>query len=483
MLTRRLFAILLALKTPALAQNVVGSSGVGGRVLPLPQQQTPPPPPPSSATVAFALNPANNYMDASFPGLSFEKESMCVPLLWDARNTKLVALLKLISPSITMRFGANEFCKYNANGTGTKYTIGANSEIAPVNIQQLAGFVQALGAKLIYDCPLWGDNYDPPNEAAEIAYVDSLLRPHILFYQFGNEPDLFGAWNNVYWDMWLALQSAAAAAVPGAKFGGASCALPSSGDNNTTNAQWTGPFADMMAGMDLLSCVTHHYYPWLDGDGGKYSNTQTLATWSPDSFLDANVASPLQTIAQRNGIPWRMEETNSVNDGGQPRYSDAFGAAVWVVDYCFQLAKWGCAGVNFHVGDNSPPYSPFDIDYTTGALTWIKPTFYGMLFVGQMLPGRLMDVSGAPATLQAYGVANDDGSYSVALQNKDSNPVTLTIQLPAGVAMASSMVLTDPGGLSAYTYTGGAPSGGTSFGGAAVQLVLLSQDTESQGRG
>jgi hypothetical protein len=215
MLTRRLFAILLALKTPALAQNVVGSSGVGGRVLPLPQQQTPPPPPPSSATVAFALNPANNYMDASFPGLSFEKESMCVPLLWDARNAKLVALLKLISPSITMRFGANEFCKYNASGTGTNYTIGANSEIAPVNIQQLAGFVQALDAKLIYDCPLRGDNYDPSNEAAEIAYVDSLLRPHILFYQFGNEPDLFGAWNNVYWDMWLALQSAAAAAVPG----------------------------------------------------------------------------------------------------------------------------------------------------------------------------------------------------------------------------------------------------------------------------
>lgn len=432
--------------------------------------------PPITNTITFSTNSANNHIDTDYPGLSFEKEGMCVPNLWSAQNIKLISLLKLISPNMVMRFGANEFCRFNPNGSGTNYSIGSISEIAPINIQQLAGFVGALNAKLIYDVPIWGDSYNPSQEAAEIAYVDSVLGPSILFYQFGNEPDLNGAFNNNYWNKWNDLYSTVKQVVPNARFGGASCALPSSGDNNSTNEVWTGAFASMMSGK--LSCLTHHYYALLYGQGGEYSNTQNMATVSPDTFLDAYVASSMQTICTRNSIPeWRMEECNSINQGGQDHYSNAFGAAIWVIDFAFQCAKYGCKGVNFHVGEYTPPYSPFDIDYGTGALTRIKPTFYGMLAVGQMLPGRLMDASsGLSSMVRAYGVANDDGSYSVATINTDSSPVTLTISLPRNIVSASSMVLTDIGGLSGYTYGDGytylSPINPppTTFGGTSVQL-------------
>jgi hypothetical protein len=48
------------------------------------------------------------------------------------------------------------------------------------------------------------------------------------------------------------------------------------------------------------------------------------------------------------GLPVRVSELNSLYHWGQRGASDAFVAAVWAADVCFEFLAAGAAGVNFH---------------------------------------------------------------------------------------------------------------------------------------
>jgi hypothetical protein len=444
------------------------------------QQAGPPPgfvlPPSPPLGITVTTNAANTAMDSTFMGLSFEKEQMCIPNYLNAANTALVALYRLLGPSIVLRFGGNEYCTWNASGPGHTYVVGANSEIAPADIAQLNAFVTATGSKVIYECPLWL-NYNPTNEADEIAHLDAALGNKVLWYQFGNEPDLVGAYVSDYWNRWLALVGATRARVPAATFGGPSCAEPGPPGSDSAHSvgTWTAPFASDMAGAGYLTGITKHFYKGLKG-----SMTMDQMAGAPDGILD-QISSDLQALTRNlightPSLKWRYEECNSMTQGGQDRISNAFGAALWVIDFCFETAKFGCSGVNFHVGDFDADYAPYNVVYATGALTAVMPDFYGMLLVSQMLPGRLMDVTqtGVPTTLNTYAVAKNDGSFAVAVSNKSRTAaVTTTITFPRAPAAAWSMLLTNPTtvapvGLDAYYLNSGFQQ--TTFGGASVGL-------------
>lgn len=54
-----------------------------------------------------------------------------------------------------------------------------------------------------------------------------------------------------------------------------------------------------------------------------------------------------------------MFETNTASCGGFPGISDAFGAALWGLDYAMQLAYSNFSGALFHVGGQNVYYNPF----------------------------------------------------------------------------------------------------------------------------
>jgi len=54
-----------------------------------------------------------------------------------------------------------------------------------------------------------------------------------------------------------------------------------------------------------------------------------------------------------------MFETNTASCGGFPGISDAFGAALWGVDWAMQMAAMNFSGALFHVGGQSVSYNPF----------------------------------------------------------------------------------------------------------------------------
>jgi hypothetical protein len=71
----------------------------------------------------------------------------------------------------------------------------------------------------------------------------------------------------------------------------------------------------------------------------------------------APVLEKLARYRRAYGLPYRIVETNSVYDGGQPGVSDTLGAALWGLELMFEAAAAGAVGVNFHTGAHSP-YTP-----------------------------------------------------------------------------------------------------------------------------
>src|SRR6202023_2346973 len=59
-----------------------------------------------------------------------------------------------------------------------------------------------------------------------------------------------------------------------------------------------------------------------------------------------------QAAAKSAGKPWRMCETASFSGGGKAGVSDTFASALWVLDYVWELASFGGAGVNMETGVN-----------------------------------------------------------------------------------------------------------------------------------
>ncbi len=54
-------------------------------------------------------------------------------------------------------------------------------------------------------------------------------------------------------------------------------------------------------------------------------------------------------VAHRYGLPFRVDELNSVACGGKRGVSDTFASALWAVDSLFEMARVGVSGVNFHM--------------------------------------------------------------------------------------------------------------------------------------
>ena len=86
------------------------------------------------------------------------------------------------------------------------------------------------------------------------------------------------------------------------------------------------------------------------------------------------------------GLALRLGETGSAWGGGVPGFSDSFAAALFTLDFFFELANAGLDGVNLHnAGMNA--YSPIqeDVDKKTGKTLGITANapFYGMLLFAE----------------------------------------------------------------------------------------------------
>jgi hypothetical protein len=396
---------------------------------------------PATATVSFSstglpLNP-------SFVGLSYEKQDLTTGL-FSSTNTPLINLFSLLGPGV-LRIGGGSSDQLAWNGVTTSTT--AETSFTPAEVDTFTGFAKALPStwSTIYGINL--ENNTPANAAAEAVYAQKDLGSSLLGFEIGNEPDSYGSpWTfNSYLSAWQAEESAITASVPGwdngTGSGGWIVEGPDEGYPGLDQLEmWVDPFASNES--HVASLLTQHYY---------YSGP-TGATMQAILTPDTTTLLPLVTniVGAANGkqaLGARITEAGSYGSGGVLGVSNAFGSALWSLDFMLTAAQNGVKGVNFHGGDNSP-YSP--INNTGATITSIGPEFYAMKMMsmipagGSVVPATVT-LSPSTANFSAYGVQASDGSITAVLNNKEVNyTVSTSLNLGSNVTSVELISLTAP---------------------------------------
>ncbi|RQR38054.1 hypothetical protein DIE23_03855 [Burkholderia sp. Bp9143] len=93
-----------------------------------------------------------------------------------------------------------------------------------------------------------------------------------------------------------------------------------------------------------------------------------------------------QAVAQKAGVPFRMDEANSYFYSTKPAgVSDVFASALWAIDFIFTHAQYGASGLNFH--NNGSLESDTAIADSQGDVTAVQPVYYALRLFSQIFAG------------------------------------------------------------------------------------------------
>ncbi len=205
-----------------------------------------------------------------------------------------------------------------------------------------------------------------------------------------------------------------------------------------------------------VSLLTLHYYAAWSSEPATMTRLLTPDPYVPTSLAQTNAAAVAANIT--GGV--RYSECNSVSGSSIPGLTDAFGAALWTIDFLFVNAFNQSTGVAFNGGGHGAgSYTPLVDDLTN--VTGIGPDFYG-LFAYSLISkgGTLMTTKVAPAysTFSAYAIEQPDGSTDFILSNKNSyTTVTVAVKPQTSFSQATTLLLTAP----SLTSTSGFTLGGS----------------------
>jgi uncharacterized protein (TIGR03437 family) len=392
-----------------------GVWGVGGLVSPLLSAASQPVPsgPITSATVTVATT-VNGVIGPGFAGLSYEKSQMANSF-FSPENTDAIGLFKLIGPSL-LRIGGNSVDKTTWMPAGSGRTSG---QVAPSDIDALAGFLEACGWQALYGTNLAQST--PTLAADEIAYAVQSLGSSLYGIEIGNEVDLYGGnyfatWSFAdYFALWQSFVAAILAGSPNVSLTGPVAASNISG--------YVAPFAKAEGKSVIL--LSDHYYR----ANGQLASSNIDLLISPDANI-VTQAKAMKAISQSVDVPFRFAETNSFYNGGAPNVSDSYASALWVIDHLFACASNGAQGINLHGGGDSAGYTP--IADSAGVVVGARPEFYGVTLFTLAGQGTVQQttISAGSLNVTAYAIKAVSGAYSIIINNKDQTQnLNVTIQL------------------------------------------------------
>jgi len=389
-----------------------------------------------NASVAVGYDQPGRAISEHFIGLSYESAILASPDYLSPHNLSVMGLLRGLGPGAVLRLGGNSSERTVWRDTGDRSEVGS-FVITPAAIDTVAVLLNALNWRLIYGLNLARGT--PEAAAEEAAYVARAVGPRLLAFQIGNEPDGFGRWSRVrpqsynfdaFLAEWRQYCTAIRARLPTVRF---------AGPDIIAEPSWIRPFIE--AAGDELVLVTRHYY--ADGPAGApHISLARLLRSAPQA---KTMLDEMRSIGESSRLPFRIAETNSIFNEGQPGVSDAFGSALWGAEFMFQVAEAGGEGVNFHTGD-AKAYTP--IGPGPDGRHVARPLYYGMLMFKEvargasMLPSRL---AAPDVNMAAYATRAADDALKVCLINKDfEKGARVAIEAGRGFASAALLRLTAP---------------------------------------
>ncbi|KAF8995398.1 glycoside hydrolase family 79 protein [Cyathus striatus] len=152
--------------------------------------------------------------------------------------------------------------------------------------------------------------------------------------------------------------------------------------------------------------------------------------------------------------PFIMFETNTASCGGFQGISDTYGAALWALDYGFQMAFANFTHALLHVGGQNVFYNPFTPPPTNQSTfnEWtVGSTYYSTLVIaeafGKTNTSRIVDLLANDNNehTPAYAIYENDKLSKYALFNYIDDPtgasdMTVSITVPGGTVPSSVKV-------------------------------------------
>lgn len=374
-----------------------------------------------------------------FLGFGYETSAVAQTNYFSAHNAILIRLYHNLGSQGLIRVGGNisDHTRYVPDGISAVRTERGVTIINHRNLSDLAGFARATGWRV-----MWGLNLGTGSKKAaaqEAVAVTHVLGIHLQSFQIGNEVDLHGRYELKYGDFdsyysnYLAYKSAIRALLPSSVL---------SGPDVAGNMAWLRAFAKN-EGKDIR-LLTHHYY--RTGAGTPDASIENLL--QPDLGWEKRLRQ-LQAISRDSGVPFRINEVNSFYGGGKAGVSDTFASALWCLDYMYELAAYGCEGINLEADINQlgwiSYYSP--IVHDAAGNCHVRPEYYGMLAFALARGGDLLKLSLQKGDMNLSAYANKDelGRLWITVVNQDlSRDAELTVAVPVGYMRPEAFRLEAP---------------------------------------
>lgn len=342
-------------------------------------------------------------------------------------------------------------------------------------------FCNEIDANLIWTLPVEA-NY---NVSTYTSFATSMINDqqgkgytYKTVFAIGNEPDINGVdeptWQTRFDAYFNSLRSAIGSSVLLA--GAGACCDVTYSNKLSKDGVYLG------SNKANIGYMTLHSYP--EGGASDYASVSAAIDKLLNSANNANYLNLYNQwgpVSTGEGFATRLEETNSMFNGGFPGASNTFAAALWALDYLgYMSSATNIAGLNFHTGNGTGgAYNPIDPVGISSSYTLLG-VGYALLAFHQYANGKVVPItlSATPSTnITAYAVLQDDGSESVSIINRTHSSststnvdATVTINPGATFSHAQVMYLTapssDPTSVSGITLGGqGVATTGTWSGG------------------
>jgi hypothetical protein len=438
--------LLAALSAASLPYASSATAAPGARTQATHKAAKPKPPVPT-VTVSVDTAHPGPPVPQDFLGLSFEMSSLPQMARYGSRGD-LVAMLRSLGNGVLRFGGVSADTRIAWTDALTPRPAWASGVVDADDFHQLGQLAAQSGWQIVLTLGIV--HFEPRAAAREAAAAKAALGPWLEAFEFGNEPNSY-ALHGMREEPWGLEQYNAQVGQYRAGVEAAAPGVPVWGpDVSGSSAFETWGAGEVVAQRPVT--LTGHHYPLGCAQKKPVPSVTSLLS-SPIWRREVGSVRRYVSLSQSAGLPFRMDETNSVSCGGVAGISDAFASALWAAGYLPKLMASGSIGVNMHGNvANCKGYSPLCApgpQELSGGELRAQPEWYSLLMARALLGTRPLPTAvklrHSDANLHVVGFVAPDGSLRIVAVDDDPRGrpgLLVRLKLSPAFAGASTLALT-----------------------------------------
>jgi hypothetical protein len=370
-----------------------------------------------------------------FIGLSFELAAL-PQIAANAESGNMVSLLRSLGPGVLRFGGVSADTQVAWTDAAIPRPVWASRVLVARDLRRLGRLASRSGWRVLLTVGL--AHYEPAAAAREVAVARAMLGRRLAAIEIGNEPDAY-AQHQFRVPPWTFARYCAA---PGVRFAG-------------PGVSGSQIFVTWGAGEALAQrpvVLTGHHYP-LGCHQTPAPSIERLLSLELRK-LEGQSLGRFMSVARASGIPFRLDEANSVSCGGTAGISNTFASALWATGYIAQATAAGVSGINLQGNPvNCRGYSPLCAGtprLVASGVLHPQPEWYALLLARSLvgarpLPTKLRSRGSPNVVVQAYKVSG--GRLRLVVVDDEppgTRPAALSIGVRHSYRWASVLSLRAP---------------------------------------